>query len=68
MTNELIVKGGGGESKKGLGPWGVLGRWPLSPVRKDLMQALFLVKSHLLFFFLEAVIFACDDEIGGANT
>ena len=67
-TNRLIVGGGGEERRKKLGLKGVLGHQPFSPIRKELKQALLPIQDHLLSFFLEFVIYACDDETGGANT
>ena len=68
-VNRLTVRGGGGESRKRLGPWGILWRRPFSLVCKELMQAFLLVQAHLFFFFfLGAVVYMCDDKTGGANT
>ena len=66
--NGLTVGGGGGERRKRLGLEGVLKHRPLSPIRKELTQALLPIQGYLLSFFLEAIVYACDDETKGANT
>ena len=69
MMNRLTVEGGGGESMKRLGPWSILWRRPFSLVCKELTQAFLLVQGHLFFFFfLEVVVYVCDDKTGDANT